>query len=162
MAAQAARDPARVFPTLAHLIDEDFLREAYRHTSKTSAAGIDGVTAPLYAAPLDENLRDWHERLRRGCSQATPVERGWSAKDDGSQRPIGQAACEDKRVQSAVAMRLAASYEQDVYDGSYGFRQGRSPHEARHELRERCMTEGSSWIVEAAVSGYFASIDRTQ
>jgi RNA-directed DNA polymerase len=162
IAAQAARDPDRVFTTLAHLIDEDFLREAYRHTSKTSAAGIDGVTAQMYAEHLDENLRDLHERLRSGRYQATPVERVWIEKDDGSQRPIGKPAFEDKIVQRAVAMLLEAIYEQDFYDGSYGFRQGRSPHDALHELRERCMTEGISWIVDADVSGYFDSIDRTQ
>jgi len=89
IAAQAARDSARVFTTLAHLIDEDFRRAAYRHTSKSSAAGIDGVTAPSSAAHLDENLRDLQERLRRGRSQAAPVERVWIAKDDGGQRPIG-------------------------------------------------------------------------
>jgi hypothetical protein len=66
IAAQAARDSARVFTTLASLIDEDCLRAAYRHTSTSSAPGIDGVTAAAYAAHLDENLRDLHERLRRG------------------------------------------------------------------------------------------------
>ena len=75
LAAQAAHDPSRVFTTLAHLIDTDFLREAYQHTSKSSAAGIDGVTAQQYAEHLDENLRDLHERLRSGRYQAAPVER---------------------------------------------------------------------------------------
>ena len=162
IAAQAARDPDRVFTTLAHLIDEDFLREAYRHTSKSSAPGIDGVTAQTYAEHLDENLRDLHERLRSGRYQAVPVERVWIEKDEGGQRPIGKPAFEDKIVQRAVAMLLEAIYEQDFYDGSYGFRQGRSPHEALHELRQRCMTEGIGWIVDADVSGYFDSIDRTR
>jgi len=162
IAAQAARDPDRVFTTLAHLIDEDFLREAYRHTSKSSAPGIDGVTAQTYAEHLDENLHDLHERLRSGCYQARPVERVWIEKDEGGQRPIGKPAFEDKIVQRAVAMLLEAIYEQDFYDGSYGFRQGRSPHEALHELRQRCMTEGIGWIVDADVSGYFDSIDRTR
>ncbi len=162
IAAQAARDPDWVFTTLAHLIDEDFLREAYRHTRKSSAPGIDGVTAQTYAEHLDENLRDLHERLRSGRYQAAPVERVWIEKDDGGQRPIGKPAFEDKIVQRAVAMLLEAVYEQDFYDGSYGFRQGRSPHEALHELRQRCMTEGMGWIVDADVSGYFDSIDRTR
>jgi retron-type reverse transcriptase len=65
-------------------------------------------------------------------------------------------------VQRAVVMLLEASYEQDFYDGSYGCRPGRSPHQALHELRERCMTEGSGWIVDADVRGYFDSIDRTR
>jgi group II intron reverse transcriptase/maturase len=162
IAAQAAHDPDWVFTTLAHLIDEDFLREAYRHTRKSSAPGIDGVTAQTYAEHLDENLRDLHERLRSGRYQAAPVERVWIEKDDGGQRPIGKPAFEDKIVQRAVAMLLEAVYEQDFYDGSYGFRPGRSPHAALHELRQRCMTEGIGWIVDADVSGYFDSIDRTR
>ena len=161
IAAQAARDSARVFTPLAYLIDEDFLREAYRHTSKSSAPGIDGVTAEAYAEHLDENLRDLHERLRSGRYQAAPVERVWIEKEDGSQRPIGKPAFEDKIVQRAVAMLLEAIYEQDFLDCSYGFRPGRSPHAARHELRERGLNEGRGWIVEADVSGYFDSIDRT-
>ena len=118
IAEQAARDPARVFWTLAHLIDEDFLREAYRHTSKASAAGIDGVTAKQYAEHLDANLRDLHERLRSGRSQAAPVERVWIEKEDGRQRPIGKPPFEDKIVQRAVARLLEAIDEQDFYDGS--------------------------------------------
>ena len=162
IAAQAAHDPDWVFTTLAHLIDEDFLREAYRHTRKSSAPGIDGVTAQTYAEHLDENLRDLQERLRSGRYQAAPVERVWIEKADGGQRPIGKPAFEDKIVQRAVAMLLEAVYEQDFYDGSYGFRPGRSPHEALHELRQRCMTEGIGWIVDADVSGSFDSIDRTR
>ena len=118
IAAQAAHDADRVFTTLAHLIDEDFLREAYRQTNKASAAGIDGVTAKQYAEHLDENLRDLHERLRSGCSQAPPVARVWREKDDGGQRPIGQPTCEDTSVQRAVAMLLEAIYEQDFQDSS--------------------------------------------
>ena len=162
IAAQAAHDPHRVLTTLAHLIDVDFLRAAYRKTSQASAPGIDGVTAQEYAAHLDENLRDLHERLRSGRYQAPPVERVWLEKEDGGQRPIGKPTCEDKLVQRAVARLLEAIDEQDVYDGSYGLRQGRSPHEALHELRERCMAEDIGWMVDAEVSGYFESRDGTQ
>jgi RNA-directed DNA polymerase len=162
LAAQAAHDPDRVFTTLASLIDTDVLREAYRHTSKSSAAGIDGVTAQQYAEHLDENLRDLHERLCSGRYQAAPVARVWIEKDDGGQRPIGKPTFEDKIIQRAVAMLREAISEQDFYDGSYGLRPGRRPHEALHELRERCMHEGRGWIVDADVSGYFDSIDRTR
>jgi retron-type reverse transcriptase len=132
IAAQAAREPTRVGTPLAHLIDEDCLREAYRHTRKSSAPGIDGVTAEASAEPLDENRRALHARLRSGRSQATPVERVWSEKAEGSQRPIGNPAFEDKLVQRAVAMLLAASDEQACLDCCYGFRPGRSPQEALH------------------------------
>ena len=118
LAAQAAHDPDRVFTPLAHLIDTDFLREAYHHTSKSSAAGIDGVTAQQYAEHLDENLRDLHERLRSDRYQAAPVERVWIEKDDGGQRPIGKPTFEEKMVQRAVALLLEAIDEQDCSDGS--------------------------------------------
>jgi RNA-directed DNA polymerase len=162
LAEQAAHDPERVFTTLSHLIDADFLREAYRRTSKASSAGIDGMTAKMSAEHLEENLHDLHERLRSRRYQAAPVERVWIEKEDGGRRPIGKPAFEDTMVQRAVAMLLEALYEQDFYDGSYGFRPGRSPHDALRELRERCMREGIGWIVDADVSGYFDSIDRTQ
>jgi RNA-directed DNA polymerase len=88
------------------------------------------------------------------------VERVWSEQDEGGQRPLGQPACEDKLVQSAGARLLAALDEPDFDDGSYGFRQGRSPQAARQELRQRGMTEGRGWSVEAEVSGDGASIAR--
>jgi RNA-directed DNA polymerase len=162
IAEQAIHDRGRVFTTLAHLIDEDFLREAYRPTRKASAPGIDGVTAQMYAEHLDGNLRDRYERLRSGRYQAAPVERVWIEKEGGGQRPIGQPTCEDKIVQRAGAMLREAMYEQDFHDCSYGFRPGRSPHAALHAWREPCMTEGIGWIVDADVSGYFDSLDRTR
>ncbi len=157
----AARDPDRVFGTLAHLIDEALLREAYRHTRTSSAAGIDGVTAPPYAEHLDDHLRDLPERLRSERSQAAPVERVWMEQEDGRQRPIGTPTCEEKMGQRAVAMRLEALDEHDVSDGSDGFRPGRSPHDALHALRERGMTEGLGWIVDADIRGDVDRIDRT-
>ena len=162
IAEQAIQYPTMVFTTLLYLIDVDFLREAYQRTRKDCAPGIDGVTAEEYAEHLEENLRDLHERIQSGRYIAPPVKRTWLDKEDGGQRPIGMPTFEDKIVQRAVAMLLEAVYEQDFYDGSYGFRPGRSPHEALQELRQRCMTEGIGWIVDADVSGYFDSIDRTR
>ena len=90
IAEQAIQYPETQFTTLAHLIDQDLLREAYRRTRKDGAPGCDGVTAAEYAEHLDENLRDLHERLQTGRYQAPPVARTWLPKDDGSQRPIGK------------------------------------------------------------------------
>ena len=161
LAEQAKRDPDRVFTNLAHLIDAEFLREAYHRTRKSSAAGIDGVTATQYAEHLDENLYDLHDRLRNGRYQAAPVVRVWIEKEDGGRRPIGKPAFEDKIVQRAVAMLLEAIYEQDFSDSSYGFRPGHSPHHALRALRSQCISQGIGWIVDADVSGYFDNIDRT-
>jgi group II intron reverse transcriptase/maturase len=147
------------FTTLAHLIDVDLLREAYRRTRKDGAPGIDGVTAQAYAEHLAANLANLYERLRRGQYRAPPVRRTYLDKEDGSQRPIGIPACEDKIVQRAVVMLLGAIYEQDFWDSSYGFRQGRSPHQALQELREQCMAGAIGWIVDADVSAFCDSLE---
>jgi group II intron reverse transcriptase/maturase len=159
LARQAVDYPEDVFTNLAHLIDEDFLREAYHRTRKDSAPGIDWVTAQEYAEHLAENLRDWHERLRSGRYHAPPVERVWLDKEDGRKRPIGKPTFEDKIVQRAVAMLLGAIYEQDFQDFSYGFREGRSSHQALGELRAQCMGKNIRWIIDADISGFFDSLD---
>jgi len=159
IAQQARTYPDRVFTTLAHHIDMDFLGEAYDRTAKQAAPGIDGITAGVYAENLEENLTNLHQRMRTGSYQAPPVKRVWLEKDDGSQRPIGMPTFEDKIAQRAVAMILEAVYEQDFYHFSYGFRPGRNPHQALFELRERCMQMGGSWIVDADIKGFFDTID---
>jgi RNA-directed DNA polymerase len=159
IAQQAVRYPRMVFTTLAHLMDVEFLGEAYRLTRKDSAAGIDGVTAREYAENLDENLRSLHERLRSGRYKAPPVERAWLEKADGGKRPIGKPTFEDKIVQRAVVMLLGAIYEQEFYGFSYGFREGRSAHQALGELRRMCERMNIGWIVDADVSGCFDNLD---
>jgi group II intron reverse transcriptase/maturase len=159
IAEQAKQYPAMVFTTLAHLMEVDFLREAYRRTRKDSAPGIDGVTAEQYAEHLDENLRDLHERLRSGRYTAPPVKRQWLDKADGSQRAIGLPTFEDKIVQRAVTMLLGAIYEEDFHSFSHGFRPGHSAHQALSALREQCREQRITWIVDADVSGFFDSLD---
>ena len=159
IAEQAKQYPEMVFTTLAHVMDVDFLREAYQRTRKDSAPGIDGVTAQDYAEHLDENLRDLHERLRSGRYQAPPVKRHWLVKADGSQRPIGLPTFEDKIVQRAVTMVLGAIYEEDFHEFSHGFRPGHSTHQALSALREQCREQRINWIVDADVSGFFDNLD---
>ena len=149
-----------VFMTLVHLIDVDFLREAFHRTRKDAAPGIDGVTAGKYAENLDENLQDLHERLRNRKYKALPVKRVWLNKDEGGKRPIGITVLEDKIVQRAAAMLMGAVYEQDFYDFSHGFRERRSPHHALHELRERSMGMNIGWVVDLDVCGCFDNIEK--
>ena len=142
-----------------HVIDREFLREASRQTRKSSAPGVDQVTAAQYADNLDDNLRDLHERLRDNRYVAPPVERVWIEKEDGKQRPIGTPCFEDKMVQRAVVMILEAIFEQDFHAFSHGFRKGHSQHQALHELREQCRKLHINWIVDADVSGFFDNLD---
>lgn len=162
IAEQAANYPERVFTSLAHLIDIDLLREACRLTRKDGAVGVDGVTAKAYAENLEANLRDLHERLKEGRYYAPPVSRAWRKKEDGSQRPLGVPAYEDKIAQRAATMILSAVYEQDFYDFSYGFRPKRSAHQAIKELRQKCYEVRANWIVDADVSGFFDNLDHEQ
>ena len=159
IAEQAIRYPEMVFTTLVHLIDVDFLREAYRLTRKDKASGVDKVTAKEYAGNLDENLADLYERLRTGRYVAPPVERVWIDKDGKSKRPIGKPTFEDKIVQRAAVMLLGAVYEQDFHDFSHGFRKGHSQHQALREVWKQCTKMNISWILDADVSGFFDNLD---
>jgi len=159
MAPQAQRDPARVCHHVWHVIDHAFLREASRLTRTQSAPGGDQVTATPDAEHLDANLRDLHERLRAQRYGAPPVERGWSEKDEGKQRPSGTPCFEDTRVQRAVVMLLEAIFEPDYHAFSHGFRKGHSPHQALQELREPWRTLPINWRVEAEVRGCFDPVD---
>jgi RNA-directed DNA polymerase len=158
IAEQAACYPEMVFTTLVHLIEVDFLKEAYRLTRKNGAPGVDKVTAREYAKNLDENLMDLNARLRSGGYVAPPVERAWVEKDANSNRPIGKPTFEDKIAQRAGVLLLGAIYEQDFYDFSHGFRKGHSQHQALHRLWELLMGMNINWILDADVSGFFDNL----
>jgi RNA-directed DNA polymerase len=159
IAKQAADYPEMIFTTLAHHLDEDLLKEAYRHTRKNSSPGIDGVTAKQYGEKLEENIRDLHERLKSGRYEAPPVVRAWLEKENGKKRPIGKPTFEDKIVQRAVVMLLEPIYEQMFYDLSHGFRKGRSQHKAIHQLREDIIRLRINWIISADITGLFDNLD---
>ena len=116
----AKRNPAMAFTSLAHHIDIDWLREAFRQTRKDGAAGVDGQTAAEYAAGLEVNLGDLLERAKSGRYRAPAVKRVHIAKGKGQTRPIGIPTFEDKVLQRAVVMVLDAIYEQDFLPCSYG------------------------------------------
>jgi retron-type reverse transcriptase len=121
--------------SLAHYIDEHWLQEAYSRTRKDGAVGVDGQTAEQYAEHLGANLRSLLDRFKSGQYRAPPVKRVHIPKGTGSQtRPIGIPSFEDKVLQRAVAMVLEAIYEEDFLACSYGFRPGRSAHEALRDL----------------------------
>jgi retron-type reverse transcriptase len=131
IAEQASNAPQMAFNNLAHLVDLEFLREAYRRTRKNGAPGIDRMTAEEYGQNLESNLQSLLERMKSGQYKAPPVKRVHIPKDDkGNTRPIGMPTFEDKVLQRAVAMVLETIYEQDFSDCSFGYRPGRSAHQA--------------------------------
>ena len=159
--AKLAREaPDMAFTTLAHHIDIDWLREAYRRTRKDGARGVDGQSAEQYEANLEDNLRSLLERAKSGTYRAPPVRRVHIPKGDGKEsRPIGIPTFEDKVLQRAVTMVLEAIYEQDFLDCSYGFRPRRSAHQALGELWRNATRMAGGWIVEVDIRKYFDTID---
>ncbi len=162
--AKLAREmPQAALTTLAHYIDIDWLREAYRRTRKDGATGIDRQTAEEYARNLDENLRSLLERAKSGSYVAPPVRRVHIPKaGDGSQtRPIGIPTFEDKVLQRAVAMVLEAVYEQSFYECSYGFRPGRSAHQALRVVQSQTVKMAGKWVLEVDIRNFFGTLDHS-
>jgi len=157
--AELARRTPTALTTLAHHIDIEFLREAYRRTRKDGAAGVDGETAATYARTLDENLRSLLDRLKSGTYHAPPVRRVHIPKGDGSKtRPIGIPTFEDKVLQRAVTMVLEAIYEQEFHDCSYGFRPARSAHQALQALWDGLMKMHGGWVLEIDIEAFFDTL----
>lgn len=158
----ARRAPGMQLRTLAHHIDEEWLTEAYRRTRKDGATGVDGQSAAQYAQHLEANLRRLLDRAKSGTYRAPPVRRVYIPKGNGESRSLGIPTIEDKILQRAVAMVLEAVYEQDFLDCSYGFRPGRSAHEALDDLQNQLVVMGGGWIVEVDFRKYFDSLDHAQ
>lgn len=147
--------------TLAHHIDVEWMREAYRRTRKDGATGIDGQSAKEYAAALEANLRLLLGRAKSGTYRAPPVRRVHIPKGDGTQtRPIGIPTFEDKVLQRAVGMVMEAVYEEEFHSFSYGFRPGRSAHQACEAVRNAVMgLGGGGWVLEVDIKRFFDTLD---
>jgi group II intron reverse transcriptase/maturase len=144
---------------LHHVYDIERLRAAYFALKRDAAAGIDGETWRHYGEALEGNLRDLAARIQRGAYRASPVRRAYISKTDGRQRPLGVPTLEDKIVQRAVAEVLNAIYEQDFLGFSYGFRPGRSPHQALDALTVGIETRRVNWVLDADIRGFFDTLD---
>jgi group II intron reverse transcriptase/maturase len=149
--------------TLAHHIDVEWLREAYRRTRKDGATGVDGQTGEVYAANLEANLQSLLNRAKSGRYRAPPVRRVHIPKGAGDEtRPIGIPTFEDKVLQRAVTMLLEAVYEQDFLDCSYGFRPGRSAHQALEAFRRQTMSMHGGWVLELDIRKFFDTLDHAE
>lgn len=152
--------PKEKFTALLHHVTTELLRDAFLALKRRAAPGVDGVTWRDYEAGLEGNLQALHARVHRGTYRAQPVKRRFIPKLDGSKRPLGVTALEDKVVQRAVAMVLTSIYEQDFVGFSYGFRPGRSQHDALDALSVGISTARVNWILDADIRSFFDKIDQ--
>jgi RNA-directed DNA polymerase len=159
---RAQREPEGRFHALAHLIDGPALKRAYRRQRSDAAVGVDGVTKEQYGQHLEATLQDLHARLKEKRYRHQPIRRVHIPKGQGKTRPIGISAFEDKLVQDAVREVLEAIYEQDFLECSYGFRPGRSAHDAVGTLKRQVDRDEVRWIFEADIVSFFDSLDRTE
>jgi RNA-directed DNA polymerase len=161
VAERAKQQPDGQFHSLAHLLDESALFRAYCRQRDDAAVGVDGITKEDYGQNLVANLQDLHQRLKTQRYRHQPIRRVHIPKDKGKTRPLGISAFEDKIVQDALREVLQAIYEQDFLDCSYGFRPGRSAHDAVRALHRVAEQGGMNWILEADIVSFFDSVDRT-
>lgn len=157
---EAARRGKRTqFTALWHHVDIAALARAFKRQKRGASAGVDGMTVAEYEKELDEKLKDLHARLKAVSYRPLPVRRSYIPKVDGSKRPLGIPALEDKIVQGAVAEVLSAIYEVDFQGFSYGFRPGRSPHHALRALDTALATQKVNWVLDADIRSFFDSVD---
>jgi RNA-directed DNA polymerase len=161
IAALAKQSPSMAFTSLAHLMDMDWLKEAYRRTRKDGATGVDGVTADEYEQNLESNLQGLLDRVKSGTYRAPPVRRVHIPKGgSGTEtRPIGIPTLEDKVLQRAIVMLLEPIYEQDFTACSYGFRPGRSAHQALEAFRGQLMNCRGGYVLEVDIRKFFDNLD---
>lgn len=159
----ARSNPAMAFISLNHYLDYEWVKYAYECTRKDGAVGVDGQTAEEYTANLERNLLSLIDRLKSGCYQAPPVRRHYIPKSDGSgERGLGIPCFEDKVAQRAIVMLLEPIYEQTFLGCSFGFRPGRSAHQALQSVWNGVMERGGRWVLDVDVRKYFDSIDRAK
>ncbi len=148
------------FTTLFHHLSPEMLRTAFFALKRNAAPGVDGTTWQAYEADLDRRIEDLHDRVHQGAYRAQPSRRRYIPKPDGRQRPLAVAALEDKIVQRATAALLHAIYEEDFLGFSYGFRPGRSQHDALDALSVGIGSRRVNHILDADIAGFFDAVSQ--
>ena len=158
---RARTEPRCQFTSLAHLLDEGFLKECYFRLGRDRASGIDGVTWQEYGECLDENLKGLVARMKVKRYKPLPARRVYIPKGEHSRRPLGLPALEDKIVQKGIARILEAIYEADFLDCSYGFRPGKNCHQAIDAVDKAIMRKPINHVIEADIKGFFDNVSHT-
>ena len=158
----AAREHKEMrFTALLHHMTVDLLRESFYALKRKAAPGVDGVTWQEYETGLEERLVDLHSRVHRGAYRAQPSKRKYIEKSDGRLRPLGIAALEDKIAQAAAVTILNQIYEEDFLGFSYGFRPGRSQHDALDALAFAIEHKKVNYILDCDIRSFFDNLDKS-
>jgi RNA-directed DNA polymerase len=159
----AKQAPSMAFTNLSQYLTYGTLLLALARTRRDGAVGVDGQTFEAYAENSESKLRDLLDRAKSGTYRAPPVRRAYIPKGTGTEtRPIGIPTVEDKVLQRAVVLVLEQIYEQDFLDCSYGFRPGRSAHQALDTLWRQLMGLGGGWVVEVDIRKFFDTLDHAR
>ena len=158
IAGHARRDRNFQFTSLAHLLNVEYLRDCYNSLNRNRAVGIDNVSWEDYGQNLEENLENLVSRLKRKKYKPMPAKRVYIPKGESDKRPLGISALENKIVEKGLVGILGSIYEQDFLDMSYGFRAGRSSHQALKQLNDLIMFQPVNHIVEADIKGFFDNV----
>jgi len=156
---RAERSPQEQFTSLAHLLNEEFLKGCFRELKRDKASGIDGVGVEEYEANLEANLKGLVTRMKSWQYRPLPVRRVYIPKANGAVRPLGIPAVEDKTVQLGIKKILEAVYEVDFSDVSYGFRPKRGCHQAIDVLDKAIMARPTNFVVDMDIEKFFDTID---
>src|ERR1700738_5153758 len=156
----ARRRKKERFTSLLHHVDPAMLRTAFYAMKRDAAPGVDGMTWETYEEDLDRKIEDLHARVKRGAYRALPSRRSYIPKEDGSKRPLAVAALEDKIVQRATAAVLSAIFEEDFLGFSYGFRPGRSQHDALDALIIGISSRKVNFILDADIRSFFTEVSQ--
>jgi len=150
----ARQRPQERLTALNHYLDVEWLTEAFHRVRRNSAPGVDGQTVTQYEEHLEVNRPGLLDRAKSGAYLAPPVKRVYVPKDNGESRPIGIPTTEDKVLGRAIVMLLEPIYEEVFYDFSYGFRPGRSAHQALEALWQQASQGGVRWVLEVDIRKY--------
>jgi RNA-directed DNA polymerase len=162
IAHRARQEPQTRYTSLMHHFTVDNLRACFESLDAKKAVGVDGVTKAMYGQDLETNLQDLHRRLHQMAYRPKPVRRVEIPKEDGSTRPLGISCVEDKIVQEMVRRLLEAIYEPVFIDTSYGFRPGRSCHDALRQLNHEVMSEPVNWLLDMDLAKFFDTMPHTE
>lgn len=159
IADRAKSHPNEALTNLHEFIDEGMLHTSFMNLNKTGASGVDGETWMNYHEKRSKRIPQLLTAFKRGEYRAPNIRRVYIPKGEGKYRPLGLPTVEDKLLQTAVTRVLTPVYEQIFHPASFGFRPGKSQHQALEKLFKEVSFKNKRYIIDADMQNYFGSIN---